>query len=69
MELIRLGDKIISRGKIDQTVNKIINLRIKVFPRQRLPTIGCRPDPGLPPGKPGEIRKGRSLGGCGVSRS
>ncbi|MEG3072525.1 MAG: hypothetical protein RQM92_18380 [Candidatus Syntrophopropionicum ammoniitolerans] len=29
MELIRLGDKIISRRKIDQVVNKILSLRMK----------------------------------------
>lgn len=62
MELIRLGDKIISRRKIDQAVNKILNLRMKGLSQtevaQRLEvdrTLVCRLE------NLGEIRKGRSL--------
>jgi transcriptional regulator with XRE-family HTH domain len=62
MELIRLGDKIISRGKLDQAVNKIIDLRMKGLSQtevaQRLGidrTLICRLE------NLGEIRKGRSL--------
>jgi len=62
MELIRLGDKIISRRKIDQAVNKILNLRMKGLTQtevaQRLGvdrTLVCRLE------NLGEIRKGRSL--------
>ena len=62
MELIRLGDKIISRGKLDQAVNKIIDLRMKGLSQtevaQRLGidrTLVCRLE------NLGEIRKGRSL--------
>ncbi len=62
MELIRLGDKIISRGKIDQTVNKILNYRAKGLSQtevaQRLSidrTLVCRLE------NLGEIRKGCSL--------
>jgi transcriptional regulator with XRE-family HTH domain len=62
LELIRLGDKIISRGKLDQAVNKILNLRMKGLSQtevaQRLGidrTLVCRLE------NLGEIRKGRSL--------
>ncbi len=62
MELIRLGDKIISRRKIDQAVNKILNLRMKGMSQtevaQRLGldrTLVCRLE------NLGELRKGRSL--------
>jgi transcriptional regulator with XRE-family HTH domain len=62
MELIRLGDKIISRRKIDQSINKILNLRMKGLTQtevaQRLGvdrTLVCRLE------NLGEIRKGRSL--------
>ncbi|MDD4768043.1 MAG: transcriptional regulator [Desulfotomaculaceae bacterium] len=62
MELIRLGDKIISRRKIDQAVNKILNLRMKGLSQtevaQRLGldrTLVCRLE------NLGELRKGRSL--------
>ena len=62
MELIRLGDKIISRRKIDQAINKILNLRMKGLTQkevaQRLGvdrTLVCRLE------NLGELRKGRSL--------
>ncbi|MDD4335711.1 MAG: helix-turn-helix transcriptional regulator [Desulfotomaculaceae bacterium] len=62
MELIRLGDKIISRRKIEQAVNKILNLRMKGLSQtevaQRLGvdrTLVCRLE------NLGELRKGRSL--------
>ncbi|NQS76515.1 MAG: transcriptional regulator [Peptococcaceae bacterium] len=62
MELIRLGDKIISRRKIDQVVNKILSLRMKGMSQtevaQRLEidrTLVCRLE------NLGELRKGRSL--------
>ena len=62
MELIRLGDKTISRRKIDQAVNKILNLRMKGLAQtevaQRLGldrTLVCRLE------NLGELRKGRSL--------
>jgi transcriptional regulator with XRE-family HTH domain len=62
MELIRLGDKIISRGKIDQKVNKILDYRAKGLSQtevaQRLGidrTLVCRLE------NMGEIRKGCSL--------
>ena len=62
MELIRLGDKIISRRKIDQAINKILNLRMKGLSQtevaQRLGvdrTLVCRLE------NLGELRKGRSL--------
>jgi transcriptional regulator with XRE-family HTH domain len=62
MELIRLGDKIISRRKIDQAVNKILDYRVKGLSQtevaQRLGidrTLVCRLE------NLGEIRKGRSL--------
>ncbi|NLJ77222.1 MAG: transcriptional regulator [Peptococcaceae bacterium] len=62
MELIRLGEKIISRRKIDQAVNKILSLRMKGMSQtevaQRLEidrTLVCRLE------NLGELRKGRSL--------
>ncbi len=62
MELIRLGDKIVSRRKIDQAVNKILDLRMKGLSQTEVAlrlgvdrTLVCRLE------NLGEIRKGRSL--------
>jgi len=62
LELIRLGDKIISRRKIDQIVGKILNLRAKGLSQTEVAsrlgvdrTLVCRLE------NLGEIRKGRGL--------
>ena len=62
MELIRLGDKIISRRKIDQTIGEIFNLRAKGLSQTEVAarlgvdrTLVCRLE------NLGEIRKGRRL--------
>lgn len=62
MELIRLGEKIISRRKIDQIIGEILNLRAKGLSQTEVAsrlgvdrTLVCRLE------NLGEIRKGRSL--------
>ncbi len=62
MELIRLGDKIISRRKIDQIIGDMLNLRAKGLSQTEVAarlgvdrTLVCRLE------NLGEIRKGRSL--------
>lgn len=62
MELIRLGEKIISRRKIDQIIGEILNLRAKGLSQTEVAsrlgvdrTLVCRLE------NLGEIRKGRRL--------
>ncbi|NLI13010.1 helix-turn-helix domain-containing protein [Pelotomaculum propionicicum] len=62
MELIRLGDKIISRRKIDQAVGEILSLRARGLSQTEVAarlgvdrTLVCRLE------SLGEIRKGRGL--------
>ncbi len=62
MELIRLGEKIVSRRRIDQTVDEILSLRSKGLSQTEVAlrlgldrTLVCRLE------NLGEVRKGRKL--------